>query len=165
MQENVESFVPKRKEVSKKYEFVDLSGHPSQSYRIKKYCSNVEYVIFMIDSTDLQNINNSSKMLYQLLSLKAFDSMSKKPKILIIGNKSDQPNTTTMVTIKATLMKELNKLHESNASTQDEEDDEYVVIANRNAQALKWEDLKYDITFGTCSVLEKKIDPILAFLK
>merc|ERR1712228_338349 len=153
------------KEVSKKYEFVDLSGHPSQSHRVKKYCSNVQFVIFMIDSTDLQNINNASKMLYQLLSLKAFNSMSSKPKILIIGNKSDQPNTTTMVTIKATLIKELNKLHESNAASADEEDDEYVIIANKKDQTLKWDDLKYDISFGTCSVLEKKIDPILTFLK
>merc|ERR1712173_459378 len=109
-------------------------------------------------------------MLYQLLALKEFDAMSKgtKPKILIVGNKSDQPRTTSMVTIKATLIKELNKLHGANEASQEdeEEDEEFVLIARKKSKTtLTWEDLKYDISFGSCSVLEKKIDPILDFLK
>eukprot|EP01084_Bolivina_argentea_P300069 517304_1 len=170
MQENVLSFVPKQPAVSKQYEFVDLSGHPSQAYRIKKYCSNIKYVLFMIDATDLKNINNSSKMLYQLLSLKAFDSLSPKPKLLVIGNKTDQPNATTMISIKSTLMKELNKLYESNSSLSslDEKDNQVIDILKTDTQtstSFGWEDIKHDITFTSCSVLEKDIDTILTFLK
>merc|ERR1712032_155024 len=116
----------------------------------------------MIDSTDLQNINNSSKVLYQLLSLKIFYSISPKPKILIIGNKTDQPNSSTMVTIKATLIKELNKLYSSNSSlssvneNRNDDDNQYVDIIKNNKTKFGWDDLKYDITFESCSVLEKK---------
>eukprot|EP01084_Bolivina_argentea_P244674 409833_1 len=171
MQENRESFIPKQEEINKQYEFVDLSGHPSQSYRIKKYCEKIKYVIFMIDSTDLQNINNSSKMLYELLSLKTFYSIKPLPKILIIANKIDQPNITTINTIKTTLIKELNNLYQSHSSLssvaedKNEDDNQNVDIVKSNQENIfTWNDLKYDISFGSCDVLANKIQPILTFL-
>ena len=169
MEENVQVFVPKQEQIRKKYEFVDLSGHFTQSYRVKKYCSNVQYVIFMIDSSDLQNINHSAKMLFHLLSMKQFDAMKPRPKLLIIGNKKDRPNASSMYTIKSTLIKELNKLSTSHSSlssvdeTADGED-EAVDIRNGVEGALKWDDIGYDVSFGTTSVLEQNIDCVLDFL-
>lgn len=179
MQENVELFKIKNGTNKKQYEFIDLSGHPSQQYRIKKYCSNIKYVIFIIDSADLQNINSSSKMLYHLLSLKVFSSISPKPKILIICNKTDQPNCSTIITIKSSLIKELNKLHDSTSSLSSvndgaNDDNEIIDILKKsdgkqNGKTTKgnfdWNDINYDITFDTCSVLQKNIDPILKFLQ
>eukprot|EP00484_Ammonia_sp_Unknown_P025401 CAMPEP_0197024026 /NCGR_PEP_ID=MMETSP1384-20130603/4681_1 /TAXON_ID=29189 /ORGANISM="Ammonia sp." /LENGTH=248 /DNA_ID=CAMNT_0042452353 /DNA_START=28 /DNA_END=774 /DNA_ORIENTATION=- len=175
MQENVELFVPKQESINKKYEFVDLSGHPSQQYRINKYCLNVKFVLFLIDSCDLQNINNASKMLYHLLSLKAFAAIKPRPKVLVLCNKTDQPNASSMITIKSSLMKEVNKLHGSVSSLQsvndanEDEHGEIVDIVKEGAKVnktrgIQWEDLKYDIEFASCSVLEKKIAAIAGLL-
>ena len=169
MEENVQLFVPKQPQIRKQYEFVDLSGHFSQSHRVKKYCSNVQYVVFMIDSSDLQNINHSAKMLYYLLTLKPFDAMKPRPKLLIVGNKKDRPGASSMNTIKSTLIKELNKLSTSKSSlssvdeTADGEDEAVDIRKDVNG-ALKWEDIEYDVSFGTTSVLEQDIYCILEFL-
>lgn len=174
MQENVQVFKIKHGG-KKEYEFIDLSGHPSKQYRLKKYCTNIKYVIFMIDSTDLQNINNSSKMLYHLLSLKLFNSITPKPKILIIGNKNEQKNKQTVVTIKSNLLKELNKLYNSESSlssVQDSGNDENETVnilrkdykPTTKGAYFNWKDIDYDISFDSCSVLEKKIQPILDIL-
>ena len=174
MQENVQVFKIKNGG-NREYEFIDLSGHPSKQYRLKKYCTNIKHVLFMIDSTDLQNINNSSKMLYQLLSLKLFNVISPKPKILIICNKTDQRNKQSVITIKSTLIKELNKLyhsHSSLSSVQDSGNDENETIdilrkeykATTRGATFGWEDINYDISFDSCSVLEKRIQPILDLL-
>merc|ERR1712129_68203 len=147
-----------------------------------RYCSNVKFVIFMVDATDLKSVHTASKMLYQLLMLPEFDSMSPRPKFLIAANKMDQPQQarSSLVTIKATLLKELNKLYDSKSSlssvSESGADEQAVEICKAtkgsgqsNSSSLKkrtiaWDDLKYDIDFGTCSVLEKKIGCILSFL-
>mmetsp|Transcript_28888 Transcript_28888/g.47306 ORF Transcript_28888/g.47306 Transcript_28888/m.47306 type:complete len:251 (+) Transcript_28888:7-759(+) len=177
MQENVAVFAPRHAARKKQqFEFVDMCGHPSQQHRLRRYCTNITHVIFMIDSSDLQNIRNASKMLYHLLSMKAFVVIRPVPQILVACNKSDQPNADSIKGIQATLIKELNKLYgstETLASVNDtgnaDHDDQTVDIIKdatkiNASKGFTWSDLKCNIDFATCSVLQKEIDAVLTFI-
>lgn len=77
----------------------DLGGHKAARRLWKQYFANVDGVIFIVDTTDSDRLNESADELQALFQEPALDGIP----FAILGNKIDQPGTITEIQLKQAL--------------------------------------------------------------
>jgi len=73
----------------------DVGGQPRFRNMWARYCRNVQAIVYMVDSADLEKIGESSDCLHNLFNEQDENDVLKDIPLLVLGNKNDLPNALT----------------------------------------------------------------------
>ncbi|KAH9285525.1 Signal recognition particle receptor subunit beta [Echinococcus granulosus] len=153
----------------RKLKIVDVPGLEKLRFEcINKQRANTGGVIFVIDSTSIQNtLKDTAEYLFDLMT-NATLARSRAP-FLILCNKNDLPDAKDAVSIEQMLETELTTLCRTKANALaglDGHQELRVPLVKKSGEKFLFAECKHHcVTFATCSVTSTDISPVRLWLE